>query len=134
MTPFQEDVEKCWRVIHNLIAHPLLTLSNGSGWTAQFHDWTAARGWPLDDRHIGIPRRLYIEHGIRYYEVPICEECYNFDGDFCNNGACLFNQMSRALVREYLNVLGIRPLQGDWSIEDVEDRKARQLQDEKRAL
>lgn len=34
-----------WAAVHNLIAHPLLTLSLDSRWANHFHDWTARKAF-----------------------------------------------------------------------------------------
>lgn len=35
-----------WAVVHDAIAHPLMALTNYSGWAVAFHDWTSHRAWP----------------------------------------------------------------------------------------
>lgn len=35
-----------WAVLHDLLAHPLMALTNWAHWTLAFHDFTSARAWP----------------------------------------------------------------------------------------
>ena len=35
--------EHVWWAMHNLVAHPLMTLSGYSSWADRLHDWTAER-------------------------------------------------------------------------------------------
>lgn len=43
-----------WRVLHHVVAHPLLGLSGGARWAWQFHDWTLPLAWPAKEP---IPKR-----------------------------------------------------------------------------
>jgi hypothetical protein len=35
--------EHFWLAVHNLIAHPLMTLSGYAKWSDRFHNWTGER-------------------------------------------------------------------------------------------
>lgn len=35
-----------WAVLHDLVAHPLMALTNWSRWSLRFHDWTSYYAWP----------------------------------------------------------------------------------------
>ncbi len=35
--------EHLWWAVHNLVAHPLMTLSGYAAWSDQFHEWTGAK-------------------------------------------------------------------------------------------
>lgn len=35
-----------WAVLHDLLAHPLMALTNWARWALAFHDWTSVRAWP----------------------------------------------------------------------------------------
>jgi hypothetical protein len=76
-----------WWAVHNVVAHPLLTLSLNSGWANRFHGWTAgkaedtafmAKAAPeerqLFDAYMSIPTadRTGVEG--RIYLTPECEE------------------------------------------------------------
>lgn len=37
---------KAWAVLHDLVAHPLMALTNWSGSSLRFHDWTSFHAWP----------------------------------------------------------------------------------------
>ena len=37
-----------WWAVHNVLAHPLLTLSFDSGWSERFHGWTAGMANKLE--------------------------------------------------------------------------------------
>jgi hypothetical protein len=37
--------KRVWRVIHNVIAHPLMEVLPAS-WGDRFHDWTASKAFP----------------------------------------------------------------------------------------
>lgn len=37
---------KAWAVLHDLVAHPLMALTNWSRLSLRFHDWTSFRAWP----------------------------------------------------------------------------------------
>lgn len=34
-----------WEFIHNVVAHPLMSLTFNSGWSLRFHDWTGDKAW-----------------------------------------------------------------------------------------
>lgn len=36
---------KFWIFIHNVVAHPLMSLSGEAKWADRFHDWTAEKAW-----------------------------------------------------------------------------------------
>jgi hypothetical protein len=40
------DERKLWAVVHDLIAHPLMALTNWSRESLWFHDWTSHKAWP----------------------------------------------------------------------------------------
>ena len=35
-----------WKLLHNVVAHPLMGVTFDSGWSVRFHDWTAIKAWP----------------------------------------------------------------------------------------
>ena len=35
-----------WKLLHNVVAHPLMGVTFDSGWSVRFHDWTASKAWP----------------------------------------------------------------------------------------
>lgn len=37
-----------WRIVHNVVAHPLLELLPTS-WGSSFHDWTAHKAWGREE-------------------------------------------------------------------------------------
>ena len=39
-------MKTAFRLLHHVIAHPLIGLSIGRLWAWRFHDWTGRRAWP----------------------------------------------------------------------------------------
>lgn len=35
-----------WAFVHNVVAHPLMSITNNHWIAGWFHDWTARRAWP----------------------------------------------------------------------------------------
>lgn len=47
---------------------------------------------------------------IRAFTIHICNDCLDLKGECCNTPECAFCRRSMEEVKEYLNVLAIRPL------------------------
>ena len=47
---------------------------------------------------------------LRRFEVDICEGCINGMGEMCDSPGCRFFLHTTAEIREFLNVLLIRPI------------------------
>jgi len=46
---------------------------------------------------------------IRFFKIPICDDCIKLKGAQCNNPYCTFCRRSMVEVDEYLDALLIRP-------------------------
>lgn len=63
-----------WAWVHDAICHPLMAVTNWSGWSVRFHDWTSFRAWPratstegqceIVSRHHGVLTVTFNGHGI----------------------------------------------------------------------
>lgn len=38
-----------WEFIHNVVAHPLMSLTINSNFSIWFHNWTGDKAWPDKD-------------------------------------------------------------------------------------
>lgn len=43
-----------WAFVHDAVCHPLMALTNWSGWSVRFHDWTSTRAWPRTVPHAAV--------------------------------------------------------------------------------
>lgn len=70
------DRYKFWAVIHNLIAHPLLIISDAEeSWPSRFHDWTADKMWEAN-------REDMAEEGWKLTECCNCDRVFPRDNMF----------------------------------------------------
>lgn len=44
------EEKRGWAILHDLVAHPLLILTNYSIWSLAFHDYTSHKAWPRTGR------------------------------------------------------------------------------------
>lgn len=54
-----------WAVVHDLLAHPMMALTNWASWAVAFHNWTSARAWPR--KVTPTPQQLVPEPGKSRY-------------------------------------------------------------------
>ena len=47
---------------------------------------------------------------VRSYQIRICDECINLEGEMCHNSACVFCRRTMAEVGDALDMLLIRPV------------------------
>ncbi|MFQ5834335.1 MAG: hypothetical protein ACE5HR_00215 [bacterium] len=45
---------------------------------------------------------------IREYTIPICDSCYDLQGEMCHTPRCVFIRHTMSAVKELLNILQIR--------------------------
>lgn len=52
-----------WAVLHDAVAHPLMSLFGYPKWALRFHDYTSHRAWPRKAKPMN-PHITYWRHGL----------------------------------------------------------------------
>lgn len=76
-----------WALVHDGIAHPLMSLTFYSVWSVWFHDWTSIRAWPRGKSSSPKPLLTtechttaeWFRHSMRAQGLPVWSRCTPLD-------------------------------------------------------
>lgn len=57
-------MRKLWQLVHHIIAHPLIGLSNGRLWAWRFHDWTIPKAWHFEEQEPFVAPETLVGTGV----------------------------------------------------------------------